>query len=393
MRVAYVITKLDVGGAQETAVRCASGLRARGHDVVLVSGRAVDNPGEMAHDAIAAGLAVVEVPSLGRAIRPLRDVVTVARLARLFRSIRPDVVHTHSSKAGIVGRLAARLARVPVVVHTVHGWSFHDRMPPPVRSAYVVLERLAARWTDRLVVVTPLDRDKGLGAWIGSPADYRLIRSGIDLSTWADAGRPIGADDAPVVGTVTRLSRQKDPLTLVRAFEHIARGRPDARFVVVGDGPLRADVEAELRRLGIDDRVELVGVQRDVAPIVASFAVFVSSSLWEGLPRVIIEAMAARVPVVATAVDGVAEVVHDGTTGLLAAPSDPPALAAAALRVMNDPWLRDALVAGAAALVADFDEAAMVEAHEEMYCEVLSGRAASSPVTPSSDHRDWQHDE
>lgn len=371
MRIAHVITKLDIGGAQETAVSCAAGLRTRGHEVMLVSGRDIHDAGEMGGEARSQGVPVIEVASLGRSINVMRDAATLVRLVCLLRRVRPDVVHTHSSKAGFVGRLAAVIARVPVRVHTVHGWSFNERMPRFEQRLFVVLERLAARWTHRLVVVTSLDRDKGLAVGIGKPSQYCLIRSGIDLSRWFATTSE--RDEAPVVGTVARLSAQKDPITLVRAFARVAKERPDTRFRIVGDGPLRSTVVQEVHRLGIENRVELLGARRDVVPQVTTFTVFASASLWEGLPRTVIEAMACGVAVVATGVDGVAEVVRDGETGVLVPPGDSEALGDAILRVLGDPAFRRRATAAALRLVGEFDESKMVDAHERLYWTLLRG--------------------
>ena len=246
-------------------------------------------------------------------------------------------MHTHSSKAGILGRLAARMARVPVVVHTVHGWGFHERQRPLVRHAYVSLERWCAGFTDALITVTPRDAERGLSLGIGREDLYTTIRSGIDVARFGSPERSreavrteLGlAADAPVVVSVMRLSPQKAPLDLLEATALLVREVPAARIVIVGDGPLRQDVEARSRALGLDDRVTLTGLRQDVPELLAAADVLALCSLWEGLARVIPQAMAAGLPVVATAIDGSAEAVTDGETGILVPPDDPATLAAA----------------------------------------------------------------
>lgn len=378
-RVFHVITKLAVGGAQETALRCASGLAETGYDVVLVSGPEHDAEGSLADEVRRRDIELLVVPSLRRAIRPHRDLAALWMLVALFRRERPTIVHTHSSKAGVLGRLAARIAGVPFVVHTVHGWSFNESTGRWGRRLAILLERALARMTDVLVVVTPRDADKGLRCGIGRRSQYRVVRSGLDLSEFrASAGRRARArgalgipHDARVVGCVTRLAVQKDPLTMLRAWAEIAGAVPGVRFVIVGDGPLRREVEAELDRSGIAERTLLLGVRRDVAEVLASFDVFVLTSRWEGLPRAVIEAMAAGVPVVATDVDGVAEVIDDRLTGRLVPPGNAHAMASVILELFDDGDESEALAQRASARVATFDTVEMVGALRCVYEELL----------------------
>ena len=374
LTVCHVITKLDVGGAQDTAVELCARLDRGRYRTVLVAGPWEGGDGPMADEARSRGVDVRIVPNLVRPLSPVRDVRAVAALVRLFRDLRPDVVHTHSSKAGIVGRLAARLAGVPVVVHTVHGWSFNDRMGRLRRWTYRALERRAARRTDALVVVCDRDRRRGLDARIGADDTYALVRSGIDVRAfdrWVDPAVARSMLDlplaGPVVGSVTRLTRQKDPLTFVRAAAAIRRAVPDANFVLVGDGPLRADVEKEAAELGLLDQLVVAGVRRDVAAVLPAFDVFVLSSLWEGLPRVVLEAMAAGVPVVATDVDGVGEAVVDGRTGRLVPPADPHALAAATVALLDDPGHAAQVAELARYRLAGFTVEAMVNDTDALY--------------------------
>ena len=379
--VAHVITRLAVGGAQETALRCCSLLDRECYRPLLVTGPEAGREGDLHGEAARRAVPVVVVPSLRRALRPWADAVALVSLVRLFRRERPGIVHTHSSKAGVLGRLAARLAGVPVVVHTVHGWSFHEGMSRAVRAPVVALERLAARWTSALVVVAERDREEGLRAGIGEPGQYALVRSGIDLSAHrvgpgaaararAQLGLPAGV---PLVGTVTRFYPQKDPSTLVAAMARVLDTVPAARLVVVGDGPLRPEVEALVARLGIASQVTLLGWCDRVAQVLPAFDVFVSTGRWEGLPRAVVEAAAAGVPVVATDVGGTREVVVDGETGLLVPPADPDRLARALTRLLTTPELRLRLRRAAAAAVAEFDAEVMIERLESLYEALLEG--------------------
>jgi glycosyltransferase involved in cell wall biosynthesis len=385
-KVLNVITKLAVGGAQETALRSCAVLAAEGWESVLVAGPDSSPEGDLFGEAARLGLRRVTVPTLHRRVRPWADLLALVFLVRLFRRERPDVVHTHSSKAGILGRLAARVAGVPVVVHTVHGWSFHDDMGALPRALAIAAERLAARLTSALVVVCAHDADLGRRARIGRPGSYRLVRSGIDLAAMrtgagrAEARALLGVPDGtPLIGTVTRLCRQKDPGALVRAARRIVDDRPEVHLVVVGDGPTRAEVSALVHALGLVANVTLLGNRADVAAILPAFDAFVLTSRWEGLPRVVIEAMAAGVPVVATDVGGVSEVVRDGVSGLLVPAGQPDSVARAALRVLFEPGLAGRLRESATASLSGFDIADMARGIEDLYDDLMT-RGRSRPL-------------
>ena len=381
MKVFNVITKLAVGGAQETALAYCAGLDPERWETVLVTGPESSPEGDLFDEADRRGVRVEVVPSLARRVNPVRDLRAVVELVLLFRRERPDVVHTHSSKAGLVGRLAARIAGVPVVAHTVHGWSFHEGMSPVARAVAVSLERTTARWTWPLVVVAEADAEIGVGAGIGQPHQYAVVRSAIDVdglrraaASRAAARAALGVPEGvPVVGAVTRLCRQKDPETLLRAARLVVELRPGTRFVVVGDGPLRPQVERLLDELDLRDHVTLLGRRSDVDVLLPGFDAFVLASRWEGLPRVIVEAMAVGVPVVSTDVGGVAEAVEDQVSGLLVPPGDFVALGNALVRVLDEPGLSARLRSEAAARVDEFDVGRMVDRLDDLYTGLLTG--------------------
>jgi glycosyltransferase involved in cell wall biosynthesis len=294
----------------------------------------------------------------------------------------------------MLGRWAAWLGGVPVIVHTVHGWSHHDRQHPLARRLFILMEQVTAPITDRLIVVSPLNIEKGLADGIARPEKYVTIRSGIDLDRFRQPERPREAvraelgipAEAPVVGTVTRLSAQKAPLDFVAAAARVAEQRPDVHFVVVGDGPLRAEVEAAVAAEGLAKTVHLTGLRRDVPDVMHSFDIFALSSLWEGLPRVLPQAMAAGLPIVATAVDGNAEAVEDGINGLLTPPGDPHAFADALLRLLEDGQLADRMGSAGLEMVDEFSARKMVRDIEALYQELLA------PQSPGL-RRAWQEPE
>jgi glycosyltransferase involved in cell wall biosynthesis len=317
---------------------------------------------------------------LVREISPLKDVRALLALYRHIRRGRYAVVHTHSSKAGVLGRWAAWLARTPVIVHTVHGWGHHDRQHPLVRHLFIWLERASQRITDKLIVVSPRNIEKGLADGIANPDKYVTIRSGIELDrfghpqvspqeTRAALGIPLGA---PVVGSVTRLSPQKAPLDFVRAASIVAQSVPEAWFVMVGDGPLRAEVKALAAELGLTDRLVLTGLRRDVPELLAAFDLFALSSLWEGLPRVLPQAMATGLPIVATAIDGNAEAVSSGENGLLVPAGEPAALAQAIVELLRNPSQAAQMGQFGRTHVSEFGARKMVGEIAELYTQQLA---------------------
>jgi glycosyltransferase involved in cell wall biosynthesis len=375
--VVHLITRLDLGGAQQNTLYSAGHHDRSRFRVGLWAGAG----GIL--DAEARAIADADVrlfPWLVHPIRPHRDALALVRLVAAMREAKPALLHTHSSKAGILGRAAARIARVRRVVHTVHGWSFNDTQSPIVRRLFRALERMAARGTDRIVCVSEADRREGIESRIGRPEAYRLVRSGIDPEEFSArpgarervrAALGIGPGEV-LVGTVACLKPQKAPLDLVEGAALALRVEPRLRFVVAGDGELRGAVEARARDLGLGERFRLLGWRRDVPDLLAGLDLFVLTSLFEGLPRAVLQAMVAGVPVVATAVGGTPEVVRDGETGLLVRPGDPAAAAAAVVRLTGEPETARRLAAAASRRIGEeFEIRRMVRTLDELYAETL----------------------
>lgn len=402
LRVLHPITRLIIGGAQENTMLTADFHTHREpykerYTVDIVSGPQTGPEGSLIEEVRERAVKLTIMPEMRREISPLNDLRAIVKLREMMRmpdgQPRYDVVHTHSSKAGVLARMAAKLAGVPLIVHTVHGWSFHDRMSLRRRALYVGLEKLGARMGDAMIVVSPKDIEKGLAQGIGRREDYTVIRSGIELDRFghpqvsrAEMRKQLGIpQDALVVGSVTRLSPQKAPLDLVEAFGHIAggenvganpRGRPRPRgcpcFVIVGDGPLRAEVEQRLTELGIAERTILTGLRRDVPELMAIFDIFVLSSLWEGLPRVLPQAMASSLPIVCTRADGSSEAVREGVNGFLVPRSEPAALAAKVNLLLADAELRRRMGEEGRHLAPEFGAAKMVQEIDALYRRLLA---------------------
>jgi glycosyltransferase involved in cell wall biosynthesis len=384
IRVLHVITRLIVGGAQENTMLTAALLDPADFDVGIFSGPQTGPEGSLIEEVRARGIPLAIEPTLVREINPLKDLCALSALHRHIRRGRYTIVHTHSSKAGILGRWAAYLAGAPIIIHTVHGWGHHERQHPLVSRFYILLERITQRFTNKLIVVSPRNTEKGLADGIGTPEKYVTIRSGIELDLFqqptrsreavrAELGIPPGS---AVVGMVTRLSPQKAPLDFVAAAAHVAAQRPDVHFVIVGDGPLRAEVETEIAALGLTERIHLTGIRRDVPDLMHSFSVFALTSLWEGLPRVLPQAMAAGLPIVATAVDGNAEAVTDGVNGFLTPPGDPQAMASALLRLLENPALAAQMGEVGRIRAADFSAHKMVSDIAALYEALLEKHAS-----------------
>lgn len=377
--MAHVITRMIVGGAQETVLLAAALADRQRFSSVLLSGPQTGPEGSLLAEAERRGVRVVIVPELVREVAPFRDLTALRSLRRVLRAERVELVHTNSSKAGVLGRLAARSLGLPVV-HTVHGWPFHEHQQPAAALVWRQIERRLASRTARLVVVAAADRDKGLAAGVGRPEQYTVVRSGLELEQYeassgqrsavrVQLGLPL---DAVVVGAVNRLSPQKDPLALVRAFAAVVEQVPGAHLVVAGDGPLRKQVDRVVAAAGLSGSVHLLGLRNDVPRLLGAFDVFLSTSLWEGLPRTIVAAMAAGVPVVATGADGVVDIVDDGVTGRLVPPQAPAAAAEAVLQLLADPSSARRMAREAHARVQSFGATAMVRGLEQVYDEVLS---------------------
>ena len=369
-KVAIVITRMDLGGAQQVALETAARLDPSRFEVLLFCGRDGDLMDE-ARRRLGASLVVLN--TLKHPIRPLSDLQALFRLIREFNQRNIDLVHTHSSKAGILGRLAAFVAGVPTVCHTVHGWSFHDFMSPTKRNFYITLEKLMATFSHCLVTVADSLALKGSLAGIGRQESYQTIRAASDLNSWrkASGGRALlkklGLQGSgPVVGCVANAKEQKCPEDFVRVAARV----PGARFVYVGDGPRRAAAESLARRLRIDHRVLFTGWHRDPAQLASGFDLFLLTSLWEGLPCVFAQALSRGLPVVATAVDGAAELVQENVNGYLCQPHDVEAMADRVNQILKDSRLRRRLsLAARKSAGKEYEFEDMVRQHEKLYLD------------------------
>jgi len=385
MNICHVITRLIVGGAQENTLLTCAGLHERGHQVMLVTGAEAGPEGSLLEQARSGGYDVRVLPAMRRAVNPWRDYRVRRELTDLFRQRRPEVVHTHSSKAGILGRLAAHDAGVPIIVHTIHGMSFNRTQSWPTRTLYRRLEAHCARFTDRLITVADAMRDQAVAAGLASPQECTTVYSGMQTARfspqrWDRASArqswSVGEHEV-VIGTIARLFRNKGYEPLIPAMAQAARRNPKIRFVWVGDGVRRDRYERQLERLGIRARVHLTGLitPQEVPKMLAGMDLLVHASQWEGLPRVAVQALLMERPVISFDIDGAPEVVIPGQTGLLVKLNDVTGLAEAMVDLSENTAERQRLgQAGRQLCLQRFDHSRMVDALEHIYKDWLSSQ-------------------
>lgn len=380
-RVIHIITKLELGGAQQNTLYTVEHLDRERFSAALWSG----GGGILNEEASAiADIDFKIVPELVREISPNADFRALLKLRRMLRrevreSAVPVIVHTHSSKAGIIGRWAAKFAGVPHIIHSYHGFGFNDFQAAPKRWAYVLAEWAAGKATDRFIAVSRANLDKAVSLSLAKEDRIRVIRSGIDIAefTPGDIDRAakkesLGLDpDKPLALMVACMKPQKCPVDFVRAAALVAESVPEARFAVAGDGELRPEMEAAVAEAGLADRLKLLGWRRDVPQLMWASDVLVLTSLWEGLPRVFPQAIAAGLPIVGTRVDGGPEVVADGENGWLLDPRDVEGIAKRMAELLGDPARARSMGEAGRKILPEFDIGLMVRQQEDLYEEML----------------------
>ena len=382
MQVTHVITRLIVGGAQENTLASVLGLRQKtGLEVKLVSGPSAGPEGSLA----SLDPQLITIPDLVRAIDPCRDFRALGQLERLFRATKPDLVHTHSGKAGILGRLAAARAGVPIIVHTIHGPSFGKFQGAMANAVFRSAERRAGRVTTHFVSVAQAMTEQYLAAGIGRREHYTKIFSGFNLAPFLSAQNDpalrarlgISMDDL-VIGKIARLFKLKGHDDLFSVAPELIRQNPRIKFLLVGDGAWRRKLEGRAQSLGLEKRVVFAGLvpPEEVPRYVGVMDALAHLSLREGLPRALPQALAAGKPVVAYDCDGAREACFDGETGFLLRPGDLGGLSNRLLRLANDAALRERLgQSGRKFARENFPVERMVDALESLYLKLATDRA------------------
>ncbi len=380
MRIVHVITRLILGGAQENTLLTCEGLARRGHDVTLITGPAIGPEGQLVDRAIGGGYRLIVIDALRRAIHPMRDRASFRALIRHFNSLAPEVMHSHSSKAGILARRAAARCGVPMIAHTIHGLAFHPYQAWWLNRLYITLERRAARQTDAMISVADAMTRQALAAGVGRPEQYTTIYSGMETEPFLR--RPAAADEFRArlglpEGAI--LATQVSRLAELKGHEHLIAAAPavpeNVHFCLVGDGVLRGTIERQIAQAGLTDRFHLTGLidPREIPAAMHASDFVVHCSLREGLARALPQAMLAGRSVVSYDVDGAAEVVHDGQTGMLLPPKDVDGLAVAITRLAEDAEMRARLGAAGRELVREkFAAETMVAEIEKVYQKLVS---------------------
>ncbi|MEX0725771.1 MAG: glycosyltransferase family 4 protein [Planctomycetaceae bacterium] len=390
MHVVHIITRLIIGGAQEnTLLNVEDQHRDYGDRVALVTGPGLGPEGSLELRASQGGFEFRVLPELRRDLHPLRDIKAYRALLRTLRELKPDLVHTHSSKAGILGRAAAAKLGIPAV-HTVHGAAFHVGQHPLVHWVYRQAERWAAKRCERIISVADAMTGQYVAAGIAPREKFITIYSGMEVEAFlhpprdpADVRKELGiAPEEVVIGKVARLFHLKGHDAILNIAQEVVAKNPRARFLFVGDGILRTDIERRIAAMGLTGRFVFTGLvpPARIPELIAAMDMVVHTSLWEGLARVLPQGLISGKPVVSFDVDGAREVVISGETGFLVPVGDHQKLAEAIIMLADDPALRRRLGrTGRERFTEPFRHQEMTRRVREVYADVIRAYSSSSP--------------
>ena len=380
LRVLQIITTLGTGGATKVVLDIAEHFNNHpDFDIEILTGPIPTDRTDLTYIAQEQGIHTWIVPSLINQINPVENATAVADIRRLIVKGNYDIVHTHSSVAGIVGRVAAWSTKTGVIVHHVHGWGLQEGMSTGARLLYLELERLCAKLSDRLILVSKPDIQKGKTYHIAGEDKFTLIYNGIELEKFRQTvdelqlRAELGLDpDYKLVGMIGRLDKQKNPLDFIHAAAAVSSQYAEVQFLLIGDGPLQPECEQLIADLDLQDRVFLLGFRNDVARILSILSITAMSSLWEGLPITFLESMSAGKPIVANNVDGASDVVINGETGFLVTPHQPLEMAEQILYLLNNELLCNQMGQVAQQMSNNFSRQRMVEQIESLYKELYN---------------------
>lgn len=398
MKIVHIITRLIVGGAQENTLLSCEGQHDHGHEVTLITGPALGPEGSLMERASKYGYRVEVIDAMRRAVLPGKDYLTYRALIRRLRELKPDVVHTHSSKAGIIGRWAARRAGVPVIIHTVHGLAFTASTSHAVNTLYRLLEKWTAPITTRIVCVADAMTQQSLAARVGKPSQYVTVYSGMDTRPFlhplvdrATIRKQLGlAEEHVAVGTIARLFDLKGHDDLIDLAPDLCKRYSNLRFLWVGDGSLRQKFEQRISDLGLTERFILTGLVQPsrVPELTGAMDILIHPSRREGLARALPQGQLAGAPVVTYDIDGNREGLIEGQTGFAVPAFDKAKLADALESLLADPARRKAMgQAGREFAIGRFDAPVMVEALERVYHEALAALKLAPSGEVSVAHR------
>ncbi|MEM6888580.1 MAG: glycosyltransferase [Pseudomonadota bacterium] len=345
LKIVHVLTSLLRGGAEENTLLTCRQQLDMGHEVYLLHGSAID-PKMRAQ--VPPGAKVIFVPQLLREIRPVQDTAAVSAIARQLRYVEPDVVHTHQSKAGFVGRMAAHHAHVPVILHGVHILPFLN-VSPLRAKLLLAMERHVARYTDAFIAVARGMHDANLSAGLGTKENNHIVYSGMEIERFLDAAPTTEAPAGRIITFVASLERRKRHWEFFGIFARLKNRWPDLQLCLLGQGDMAPSLRARAAALGIADQVHFLGFRDDVAPWIAASEICVLPSKREGLPRAVVQYVAAGRPVVVSRLPGIEEIVTDGSNGFLADLEDLSGMEAAIHRLLAEPALAASMQAASRA--------------------------------------------
>jgi glycosyltransferase involved in cell wall biosynthesis len=386
-KILHIITRLDMGGSAQNTLQTCKKLSGK-YETILVHGlsyesRMTDLERRIIEAGVeevkAQGVKVIPLPSMVRSIRPVKDFRALFFLAWLIFKEKPDIVHTHSSKAGILGRLAAKIAGVPYIVHTPHGHVFYGHFGILASKIFLWVERIFSKFTDRMVALTDGERNDYIKLSVCPPQRVFKIHSGVDLEQFmqpngnrVEKKRSLGLDqNGTVIGFVGWLLPIKGPAYLLKAMAHIWPEHPAASLVMVGKGELDVDLRTQALKMNANGKVKFLGWREDVHEIIPIFDLLVLPSLNEGMGRVLVEAMAAGKPVVASEVGGIPDLVKHGETGYLVRPADERALANGIKKLLNDPERAQQMGQRGKEYCRQFSLEAMIAKLDDLYSDLI----------------------
>jgi glycosyltransferase involved in cell wall biosynthesis len=379
IRVLLVATRLTIGGDTNVILDLAGHLNNHPHfEVHLAAGPVPAHEVDLTYQANERGIPLLSIPSMVTYISPWHILRSSAELyAHIWRG-KYDIVHTNNAIAGAAGRLAAVVARVPVIIHHVHGWGLQDDMSKITKMLYINSERFCATFSSRLIAVSKPNIEKGLANKICREDKFKLIYNGIPLEKFQQqvdrraVCLELGLDpECKIIGQIGRLDKQKNPLDFIRAAAMVVEKYPEVQFVIAGDGVLRIECESLIKELNLVGKFFLLGYRNDINKIYPILALTALSSLWEGLPVVFQESMIAGKPIVANDVDGARDVITDGKTGYLVTPHQPQEMADRILTLLNDEELCDQMGVTAKQHAKQYSSDGMINQIEALYLELL----------------------
>lgn len=378
IKVCHIIAKMVYGGGSIGTLHLALDIDSSIFQNTIICGRQSEQEGNLLQDIDTKDINVIIIPELVRELKLHYDLVVLLKLIKILKKNKYDIIHTHGSKAGVIGRFAAAICRIPVVLYTVHGWglkagSFVER------TLFRFIEKTVASFTTLLLFQTKADIEEAVAFNIGEKNQYCLIGNGINLQPLFSYNRrkakkimmELASGKIKIVGTVGRVSAQKNPYGFIKIAQKVLEKKKNTVFIFVGGGELLAEMKNKIANLGLSDNILFTGVRNDVPEVLANFDVFILPSFWEGLPRSVIEAMAMSKPVVVHDISGIGELVVDGKNGFIVPTNNTDAYANRILYLLDNPDIAQTMGYKGFIKAKDFDYDRVVERVKKLYLHYI----------------------